>query len=597
MQYDSVLIIEITLASPGVFRVTERSSGASSAVHKVAFKENDLDALIAEMHRNLFDINTNDALPVSSFRRLGAQIAALALPPGIYAKLEQASNTVLFYLDDYSLRIPVEILPCQDSVLAERVPVIRHWLYEANQDSSRENGTANERAAKRALIVADPAGDLPSAAAEGQSVMQLLREKKTPWQCRYLGHSVTAEKVTRELPDTELLHIAAHYHTGRENEGHGISLSDGVWLPDRIPHTPDILFLNCCRAGQIGKYRDSQSLIGKFLQQGTQHIIAPFLPTSDVIAKRFADEFYRVFDGEDTVAESVLKARQALGAIGLLYLHYGAQTGQIDTNIFPAKRTRAKYRSALFIALLALFAVAGMLAYQRSKSSQELERQLDGIRLQTEQAMKQQIEEARIQAAKEEEEQRENERLQRVGEMLDWEDAQANRVPGRMHTLMGEAVKEGDIPVIEVILSRGYPINGADMHGTTAFGHAVEAGQVEVMDWLKEHGADIYQLIRGKIAPFHIGAFARSFPVMEWFYKNGVDVNVQDNDGHTAMMYAASKNFVDVMQWLYDRGAKLGIASNRGVTALSLAREKGNAEAVRWLEKMSSVQKTRPNSL
>lgn len=812
------LAIEITLASPGVFRVIERSSGASSALHKLAFDEGVLDVLIAEIHRSLFAINTNHDLPVSSFRRLGAQIAALVLPPEINGKVEQATDVVGFYLDDYSLKIPVEILPCQDGVLADKVPVIRHWLYDADHVSPGKNGVVDEKAAKNALLVADPAGDLPSAAAEGQSIMGFLKEKKTPWRCRYLGHLVTVDALTHELPDTELLHIAAHYHDGSEKEEHGIAMSDGYWLPNRIPHTPDIVFLNCCRAGQVSNDHGSQSLIGKFLQQGTRHVIAPFLPTSDGIAKRFADEFYSVFNTPDTVTESIFKARQTLGAAGLLYLHYGTDA---DAETLSARRTSPRYRGLGLAVLLALgctlLAAIGAVEYQKHRSSREMEQQLAEVRLQaaqeterqlndlrlrsteemerqleetrrqsaeemekqiqetrlhstqettrrldemrrqstgemerqlaetqrqsaektkqqieenriqsaqetecrleavriesakemerqlaetrrqseeemerrlaetrrrsaqeTEQQLKdmreqsaqeterllaamrfestkemerqleetrrqsaqeterlleenrlqseqeterrleqmrlqserelerrldearqqsaqettQQIEIERIRAEKEMEEWLEQERLQVIGEMLDQEDRCGTRVPGMMHTLMGEAVKAGDIPVMTLILSRKWPINGFDEYGMTAFAHAVNAGQIEAMDWLKEHGADIHKYNKNQSVPLHIAAFARAFPVMEWLHKNGVDVNVQDANGNTAMMYAAYKGFVDVMQWLYDRGAKVDAMSNEGHTPLIRAEEMDQTEAIQWIERMMAKNKT-----
>lgn len=653
MQNISRLTIEITLVSSGVLRVIERSSSASTAIHKVLFDENALDALIAETHRSLFAINTNNDLPANSFRRLGAQIAALVLPQEINGKVERVTDAVDFYLDDYSLKIPIEILPCQDNVLAAKVPVIRHWLYDANNATPGKVDLVGAKATKNALLVADPAGDLPSAAEEGQSIMRFLKEKKTPWRCRYLGHSVTADAVTHELPDTELLHIAAHYHDGSDKEGHGISVSDGLWLPDRIPHTPDIIFLNCCRAGQIYNDHGSQSLIGKFLQHGTQHVIAPFLPTSDVIAKRFAEEFYRVFDTPDTVMESVFKTRQALGAIGLLYLHYGTQ---IEKDAFPTKRISSRYRGPLFATLLALgcglLAATGTVEYQKHRSSQEMEQQLAEVRLlaaqdterqlndlrlhstremerqladtrrqseqeteqrieqmrlqseremerrlvetrqQSEQEMKRQIEGERTRAQEEAEEWLEQERLQEIGERLDREEANSTRIPGMMHTLMGEAAKTGDIPVMELVLSRDWPIDGFDEYGLTAFGHAVEAGQIEAMEWLKEHGADIHKHNKNQSVPLHIAAFARNFPVMEWLYNNGVDVNVQDFNGNTAMLYAAHKGFVDVMQWLYDRGAKVDTANTAGHTPLVLAEEQGNDEAIQWLKKMLATNGT-----
>lgn len=331
------LRIEISLASPGVWRVVERSHLAAESVSRITFQPVELTDLVGEINQCLLDANVNQEVQRVRLRRLGGRLAEITLPHSLQDKVAGSIVPVEFFLDNDSIHLPVEMFPSGEAVLAESLPVSRHWFCENVVETSRKASSK----CKHALIVADPAENLPGAQREGEEIYRKLRTLDKNWHCRYLGRSVTGMELTKEIPDTDLLHLAAHYRIGDSDTPAGIVMNDGVWMPTPSSRTPDLVFVNCCRAGLTSSHDGTLSLVGIFLQRGTRHVIAPFLPASDNIGRLFANAFYKELLSGVDAAMAIWKARKAIGPASWIYWYFGVVSNSISEFDGPYKRVQA----------------------------------------------------------------------------------------------------------------------------------------------------------------------------------------------------------------------------------------------------------------
>jgi Uncharacterized protein conserved in bacteria len=356
------LRIEITLSKFAEWRVVERSHLAAEAVAFICFNNDELIGLVKGIRQCLLDANAAGEFQCITLRRLGYRLAEIVLPAPIRMQLHATTDPVEFFLDDTSICLPVELFPCADSVLAAMVPVSRHWFCE-NTISTQNNAS---RIGNHALIVSDPTEDLPGAQNEGEMLVRKFRSIGTGWDCRFLGHSISSADFSKELPDTNLLHLAAHYVDGNSAETSGIKLENELWIPSVSSHAPELVFANCCRAGLPSSDKGELSLVGRFLKQGTHHIIAPFLPASDEVAKSFALAFYQSFFSGKNVAEAVWKARKEIGPASWIYWHFGSlQTIQISSK---TPKSSASGLTVIGIVLASIIAVLVYLVFLGKKT-------------------------------------------------------------------------------------------------------------------------------------------------------------------------------------------------------------------------------------
>ena len=335
------LRIEISRPRPDEWRVVERSHHAAEGVFRVPFKMAELAELLAEINSCLLDANASAEAQTSRLRRLGGRLAEMTLPQELRGKLSTHSGLAEFFLDDASIMLPVELYPHSDGVLGEAMPVSRHWFCEGSRSTPRQ--TANKKDCQ-ALIVADPAENLPAAQQEGKALFRKLRSQKG-WKCRYSGRAMTSAGLSRELPDTDVLHLAAHYvaaDSGLAQAAPGVMMADGPWLPAESFSTPEMVFANCCHAGVPLGDDGNLSLAGHFLKHGSRHVIAPFLPVSDQAAAEFAREFYQAYLVSGNVAQAVWSAKRIVGPASWMYWHFGPVANESVAEVPPPKEPAKK---------------------------------------------------------------------------------------------------------------------------------------------------------------------------------------------------------------------------------------------------------------
>ncbi|NJD34164.1 MAG: ankyrin repeat domain-containing protein [Betaproteobacteria bacterium] len=136
---------------------------------------------------------------------------------------------------------------------------------------------------------------------------------------------------------------------------------------------------------------------------------------------------------------------------------------------------------------------------------------------------------------------------------------------------------EGNIPMMELFLSRGADINKVNAHGEQALLHAAWKGRLEAVRWLVEHGARMNR--EGKQwAALHYAAFGGHAEVVAYLLERGADVNALSTNGSTALMMAAREGKESIAKTLLASGARTDIVNEWG------------DDAVRWAMRYNNLQ-------
>jgi len=177
----------------------------------------------------------------------------------------------------------------------------------------------------RMLIVADPQGDLPAAAREGQTIQEDLTGEAERLRVD-LRHRVSTSSVQAALPQYNVLHYAGHAdYDLQEPAQSGWRLADGKLTAQDVLQlgaaatVPALVFCNACQSGQTQAWTLSQEaeqaiygLANAFLLAGAQHYIGSFWEIPDQPSSTFAIAFYRALAQGIGVGEALRRARQAL---------------------------------------------------------------------------------------------------------------------------------------------------------------------------------------------------------------------------------------------------------------------------------------------
>jgi len=129
---------------------------------------------------------------------------------------------------------------------------------------------------------------------------------------------------------------------------------------------------------------------------------------------------------------------------------------------------------------------------------------------------------------------------------------------------------EGNIPMMELFLSRGADINKVNAFGEQALLHAAWKGRLEAVRWLVEHGARLNREGR-EWAALHYATFAGHGGIVGYLLERGADVNALSTNGSTPLMMAAREGQEGIAKVLLKAGARRDIVNERGDDAMRWA--------------------------
>ena len=252
------------------------------------------------------------------------------------------SRSLILGIDDQLVAIPWELIFDGREFLCQRFSMGR--VVSTRQEiigSQRQCGMP-----LKALLMADPQGNLPSAYSEGMKLRDLFDEHEDMIEASLASSNIAREYFRQHLRQYDLLHYAGHAFYNQEDPAKsGFLLSDGcltaadiIALAGRKPF-PSLVFSNACGSGQTEEwqiregYQNVFGLANAFLKSGVRHYLGTFWDIQDEPGQLFAVTFYeRLLEGQP-IGEAIRQARRELIAkfgpeniIWTSYMLYGDPT-------------------------------------------------------------------------------------------------------------------------------------------------------------------------------------------------------------------------------------------------------------------------------
>jgi uncharacterized protein len=159
--------------------------------------------------------------------------------------------------------------------------------------------------------------------------------------------------------------------------------------------------------------------------------------------------------------------------------------------------------------------------------------------------------------------------VRQVRQWLD-EGLDPNFVADRIGTGLMIAAWTGNIPLLDLLVSRGADIQRSNGFGETALMHAAWKGNGEAVAWLLAHGAKINRA-GNEWSALHYAAFAGHAEVAQQLLARGADINARSSNGSSVLMMAIYEGHDDLARMLIQRGADRSIRNERGDSALDWA--------------------------
>jgi len=207
-------------------------------------------------------------------------------------------------------KVPLAALRDHDGSLSiARRPLVRVLGLRASGPESRGTGPA--------MVIADPRGDLPSAAAEGAVVTEALGSGALVFG------SSTLFPATRDrlwaAGDAAVLHIAGH--VGQLGRWRVLRLADGDVGPSEMVQrrlAPRIAVLAGCGSAAALDEEGWGSIAAALLESGTAVVIATDRSVDDAATLVVMRNFYAQRDWRTDPARALARVQQALAARGVI---------------------------------------------------------------------------------------------------------------------------------------------------------------------------------------------------------------------------------------------------------------------------------------
>jgi hypothetical protein len=334
------------LGDPIEYGCSVLTSGAKATVFKdrKTVKRGDLETHLAQL-------GTDQGLSTKALPAFGTKLAEMVLPDSIRTILgRNLEHPLVVVHDAQSSKIPWETLR-----IDSKFPVLGAGLshrYEADNLSIAKWLEERQRSATlNLLVVVNPTGDLPGAAAEGDRVTALFGKFKGAVKIRTL---VEQQARKREVlacmasGEFDVIHYAGHaFFDPIEPAKSGILCANREVLSGadlaNVGNLPSLVFFSACESGRLRKgaktaeiddsthpidrVRRGVSFAEAFLRGGVANYLGTYWPVGDASALAFADYFYQHILGGETLGAAVLTARKELEKIDSVdwadYILYG----------------------------------------------------------------------------------------------------------------------------------------------------------------------------------------------------------------------------------------------------------------------------------
>jgi hypothetical protein len=317
------------------------------------FSRRDLDSLLAPLERG--------GAPARELARIGTALSRTLLAPSVRAGLESLPARPLVVVHDREAsRVPWEVLRIGTAQPALAAGLSRRYVSDSLSVARwRDDRPAGD--VLRVLLVVDPTGDLPGAAAEGHALERRFAEHGVAVDLLE-GRTATRERLLAALGagSFDVLHFAGHAFFDPADPGRGGLVCAGQDVLrgadlDGVGNLPALVFCNACEAARVrrrtaavagashprlfGLARSSTGIAEAFLSGGVANFIGTHWPVADQAAETFSTTLYAALLGGVTLGEAVLASRRGVAAAGSPdwadYVHFGTADFRLAVGATP----------------------------------------------------------------------------------------------------------------------------------------------------------------------------------------------------------------------------------------------------------------------
>jgi len=211
--------------------------------------------------------------------------------------------------------VPWEAMAVGSASLAERLHLGRQLVLDGATAPSRARASALTGAKPRVLVVADPAGDLPHAAREGELLAGLLGAADSGCQVTLRAGRLRRDELLAALRTCDAIHFAGH--SDPPDAGAGWRLADGWLAAGDVAAMaggaacPSLVFAHACRSAA-----GHDDVLTAFVRAGARHAVGTQWDVPDEAAPEAASCFWRAVLSGGSCGAALLEARAAAGPIG-----------------------------------------------------------------------------------------------------------------------------------------------------------------------------------------------------------------------------------------------------------------------------------------
>ena len=305
--------------------------------HRGVIVPHDRVQLPQETYNNLRGVladltNPGRAAAPADFAKLGLLLFRVVLPPSVQDALSRHGGPLSFATEE--LQLPWELLHDGRKFLCLSQPVARQpQTYQVADMLFGNDASDRAEPGGRVLIIADPAGDLPSAAAEAEDLRGLFHRESLPCdtligprECSYLN-------IMNRLSEGgyDVIHYCGHACTLPERQCSAIVLANRQLLMAeeicRVMRGNPVAFLNACHTSIITDAPAAPRGVGRSLSsaQNVRSLAQAFVHGNrvgrgravigsmwwlhDDVARGLARSFYEQLLRGQTLGESLRLAR------------------------------------------------------------------------------------------------------------------------------------------------------------------------------------------------------------------------------------------------------------------------------------------------
>lgn len=295
MVSETSLIVNLECGLPGDLLISvqlgEAEHGIAWERWSQPFDQDRLDAEVSSLKRELRRTIDRDRIS----ERLpghGRLIFDLLFPSPLKKILRQRRGHLCIVSPDF--QVPWNALHDGDGYLAEKwaigdLPIGAPILTSA-------------RAVERALVIADPSGDLPAARYEGEALVRLFAGEGGGACDLRLGPMRKADFL-RQFGAYDLIHFAGHGDPSDEETPGGWRFKDGSCSAGDIEQVagrraPRFVYANACQSA-------NPELQAAFFRAGVSHQVCTLVDVPDLKGADFASVFYRALHQGQSIGRSM----------------------------------------------------------------------------------------------------------------------------------------------------------------------------------------------------------------------------------------------------------------------------------------------------